>query len=290
MTPNMRHITLAIALVAVAGCSGQLNETSSFEAGNGNADSGDAGTGATDNGEAGNGTTGNDASGDAKDASADVIAPVACATTSVDAGASSMSDAGVPFNHRPAPACCPAQRGPAPAGQPYPTCSMVPGSVCPSEFATTCKSDSDCTAGATGRCFPDEGLVGPGGCSYDECFTDSQCGSKIPCVCRTSSADTNANVCDVGGNCAVDSDCGSGGYCSPSPQIGQYGPNQTVNVCWGSKPYFCHTASDLCVNDSDCASLDAGANLVSPPLPPWTCAYDAQDSRWECVRSACLLP
>jgi hypothetical protein len=26
----------------------------------------------------------------------------------------------------------------------------------------------------------------------------------------------------------------------------------------GPNPYYCHTASDLCINDSDCAPLDAG--------------------------------
>jgi hypothetical protein len=209
-----------------------------------------------------------------------VIEPVACEPTMVEAGPSSMSDADVPLNHRPAPACCPAQRGPAPPGQPFPP---------------TCKSDSDCTAGPNGRCFPFQGLIGPGGCSYDECFVDSQCGSKIPCLCRTSSTDDTANQCDVKGNCAVDSDCGQGGYCSPSPQIGQYGPYQTtVNTCWGSRPYFCHTASDQCNNDSDCASLDAGTNLGNPrppwASPPWACAYNTQDSRWECTMAVCLLP
>jgi hypothetical protein len=247
-----------IALVAALGCGGRESGTNA-------------------------GTSGSGTSSGA-DASSDVIAPVPCtSSTVVDAGTTLVGDAEVPVNHRAAPACCPARRGPAPPGQPYPHCPGPAGTVCPSETATTCSSDSECTAGANGLCFPWEGLVGAGGCSYDECFTDSNCGPKTPCLCRSSSTDNSANSCDVGGNCAVDSDCGPGGYCSPSPEMF---PNP--NVCWGSQPYYCHTASDLCINDSDCAPLDAGP---PPPLGPrYACAYDAQDNRWQCTMAVCALP
>jgi len=247
----MRSFTLSVALVAVLGCGGRSKET-------------------------GNGPS-----------SSDTIAPVPCDLPGlVEAGAASVNDAGVPQNHRSMPACCPAERGPGPSGQPYPTCSGVVGTLCPANHATTCASDSECTAGVNGRCFPWEGLVGPGGCSYDECFTDSHCGSKTPCLCRSSSTDSNANVCDVGGNCAVDSDCGSGGYCSPSVQVV---PNQTPNACWGSNPYFCHTESDLCVNDSDCSPLNAGSS-TTPSIPTYACAYNPQNTRWECTQVVCALP
>ena len=130
----------------------------------------------------------------------------------------------VPLQHRSTSASCPSQRGPRP-------------SCVTTSCASTCSSDSQCIDGVNGRCFPWEGLVGPGGCSYDECFSDSNCGARTPCLCRSSSTDNSANMCDVGGNCAVDSDCGPGGYCSPSVQIV---PNQPPNVCWGSAPYYCH--------------------------------------------------
>jgi hypothetical protein len=221
-------------------------------------------------------------------ADAGAIAPVACNPGSLDAGAGSMSDAEVPLQHRPTAGCCAAQRGPGPscatticAGQPYP-----PGVA--SYLAVDaggCTSDSQCTAGVNGRCFPFEGLVGPGGCSYDECFTDSNCGSKTPCLCRTSSTDNSANVCNVAGNCAVDSDCGPAGYCSPSAQIV---PNQPPNVCFGSTPYYCHTAADLCINSSDCAPSDGGP--PTPGIPTYTCAYSPQDDRWECTNAVCGLP
>jgi hypothetical protein len=196
-------------------------------------------------------------------------------------GASGSGGATPPLQHRSTSASCPSQRGPGPscvttscASQPY-----------PSGVASTCSSDSQCKDGKNGRCFPNEGLVGPGGCSYDECFTDSNCGARTPCLCRSSSTDNSANVCDIGGNCAVDSDCGPGGYCSPSVQVA---PNQPTNVCWGSTPYYCHSASDLCINDSDCAPLDAGPPTTSSPT--YTCAYNPQDSRWECTQAVCALP
>jgi hypothetical protein len=192
----------------------------------------------------------------------------------VTSGGVTGNATGIPVSHRPSNAQCPSQRGPGPSGQPY-----------SGFYSTTCSTDSQCTAGRNGRCFPNEGLVGPGGCSYDECFTDSNCGARTPCLCRSSSTDNGANVCDIGGNCAVDSDCGPGGYCSPSVRVA---PNQPTNVCWGSTPYYCHATSDLCVNDSDCAPLDAGPPTTSSPT--YTCAYNPQDSRWECTQAVCALP
>jgi hypothetical protein len=190
-------------------------------------------------------------------------------------GGVSGGSGGAPLQHRSTSASCPSQRGPAPQicaggggtcyGQPYPYPPGIP---------TTCSSDSQCTDGVNGRCFPAEGLVSAGGCSYDECSTDSDCGAKIPCICRSSNTDNSANVCYAGGNCAVDSDCGVGGYCSPS-----------VEACY-TTAYYCHTASDLCTNDSDCPSVDAG----TPSFASTLCAYNTQDKRWECTELTCLPP
>jgi Cys-rich repeat protein len=69
------------------------------------------------------------------------------------------------------------------------------------------------------------------------------------------------NTC-MPGNCRVDSDCGAGGYCSPS---------RGSNGCGYVEGYYCHTRADLCVNDSDCA----GGNM--------TCAWSATSGRWECA-------
>lgn len=208
-----------------------------------------------------------------------------------DGGASGSSGVAgstkVPLNHRSASASCPSQRGPGPscatticASQPYPSGVATP----------SCASDSQCTGGKNGRCFPFEGLVGPGGCSYDECFSDSDCGARTPCLCRSSATDNSANACDVGGNCAVDSDCGPGGYCSPSMgSCPSAAPEVEVQDNYaGPSPYYCHTASDQCVNDSDCASPDAGtaSSLGTSTL----CAYNTQDKRWECTQITCLPP
>jgi hypothetical protein len=62
-----------------------------------------------------------------------------------------------------------------------------------------------------------------------------------------------------------------------------------TNCGGGPNPYYCHTASDLCINDSDCASLDAGTATAFPPIYN-LCAYSAQDSRWECTQLVCGLP
>jgi hypothetical protein len=230
-----------MVVVAALGCGGSV-------AGTGTLVDASAGTGR----ETGAGTSkGADDSG-----SSDAIAPVACGPTSVDAGAPSTGDAAVPLDHRPTHACCPASRGPGPSGQPY-----------SSGNADGCSSDSQCTAGVNGRCFPFGGLVGRGGCSYDECFTDSQCGPQAICACRGSSTDQSANYCVPVGDCVVDSDCGPGGYCSPSRES-----------C-GSTPYYCHTPVDTCTNDTDCPAVDAGGSPCAVVAP---CAYDLQERRWTC--------
>jgi hypothetical protein len=198
-------------------------------------------------------------------------------------GANSSGGTGsgnVPLQHRSTSASCPSQRGPGP--------SCV-DTMC----STSCSSDSQCIDGVNGRCFPWKGLISSGGCAYDECFTDSNCGAKTPCICRSSSTDNSANMCDVGGNCAVDSDCGPGGYCSPSMETcNSTNPEARVEGWYfgGPNPYYCHTASDLCINDSDCASLDAGT-ATTPSCPTSTpCAYNAQHNRWECTELVCCLP
>jgi hypothetical protein len=188
-----------------------------------------------------------------------------------------------PINHRPSSVQCPSQRGPAPqyceggtcTGQPYPT-----------SLGSTCSSDSQCTAGVNGRCFPDDGLVAIGGCSYDECSSDPSCGARTPCVCRSSSTDNRANICVTASNCAVDSDCGPCGYCSPSMETCSPTDSEAlVEGVSGPNPYYCHTAFDLCMNDSDCGSLDAGLSLTYT-----ACAYNPQDLRWECTQLVCNIP
>lgn len=147
---------------------------------------------------------------------------------------------GVPLRHRAAGSTCPSERGPG-NGAGF--------------GAGECAMDTDCTAGDNGRCL----VTGPAPfsyCSYDECFDDSDC-NGLPCECRTSAASFFANVCVADSNCQVDSDCGPGGYCSPS-RFEQ----------WCGSAYYCHTAADTCVNDTDCENSG--------------CNYDAQAGHWSC--------
>ncbi len=196
----------------------------------------------------------------------------------------------IPKNHRPSAAACPALRAaliPTACGCPDGGSNALvrpDGSVC---LCGSCGQDSDCNAGTNGRCSE----LGPTtflGCSYDGCFQDSDCEGGVPCTCRGSAASIAANVCQTGSNCAVDSDCGPGGSCSPSlvnnlcsclstALCPDSGTECTVNgspvpcECGDScaHGYFCHTPCDTCVDDSDCGDHN-------------TCNYDTVDHRWEC--------
>ena len=157
--------------------------------------------------------------------------------------------------------------------------------------------DSDCTDGPNGRCgqwIPPPVLA----CSYDACSKDSDCDGGVPCECRPSSASGAANVCQGGGNCRVDSDCGPCGYCSPSvldslcacmtaelcpdggPQCFETTPDGgtfPVQCACGDKcghGYYCHTGDDGCVDDSDCPTGE-------------TCNYDRLSQRWDCSWAVC---
>jgi hypothetical protein len=171
------------------------------------------------------------------------------AHTVVDAGIQP-----VPTNHRPSGSTCPQGRG---AGMLEPGCADA-------GIPFACTLDSECTMGSNGRCLPAGPLPCDMECSYDTCTDDSQCSGNIPCICRTSASDPTANVCATGSQCRVDADCGPGGYCSPSDTMS----------C--TTAYFCHTPSDICVNDSDCNGTGG-------------CNYDATQMRWQCVDN-CIPP
>ncbi len=206
------------------------------------------------------------------DGSPGPISSASCESTVVEAGSAGAATARVPLNHR-ASACCSSQRGPGPGTHPYAAGFAAIGP----DGGVACSSDSQCRGGTNGRCFPFEGMVGPGGCSYDECSSDSDCPSATPCVCRSAPTDSYANVCAPHGNCAVDSDCGPGGYCSPS---------NSENRCWGLSTYFCHTALDTCTNDADCPGSDGGSLGSTSAV----CAYDPQARHWACMQVGCYLP
>jgi hypothetical protein len=188
-------------------------------------------------------------------------------TNQADGGAKSKgSDAGsstnirIPLNHRASGEACPSARG--------------AGSIMACDYDSgpppTCLHDSDCTAGINGRCETPEfiPLACQTACSYDACASDSDCPAQVPCDCRTSASDNSANVCVTGSACRIDSDCGSGGYCSPSAGYGSF-------HC--ETAYFCHTAKDTCVDDTDCGSSQK-------------CEFDTTAGIWACGGPTCEPP
>jgi hypothetical protein len=92
---------------------------------------------------------------------------------------------------------------------------------------------------------------------------DSDCATGQTCACHGSPYDgSQGNAC-VPGNCRVDADCGSNGYCSPS---------YAIQGCGSLGGYYCHTPTDACTDDSDCASSQG----------PALCVYTAPAGRWTC--------
>jgi hypothetical protein len=162
----------------------------------------------------------------------------------------------------------------------------------------TCARDSDCAAGANGRCLQAGGPACSFFCSYDDCTQDSDCPANAPCACRPSSSDSAPNACATGSNCRVDADCGTGGFCSPSlvgspcgcnseifcqadsgSSCGETGPDGVMKSvpcsCNGNcgHGYFCHTAGDSCLNDSDCVG--------------GYCNFDLTSQAWICTGLSC---
>jgi hypothetical protein len=173
---------------------------------------------------------------------------------------------GAPADHRPEDVVCPEERGPGSA-----------------DIVMDCTLDSECTDGMNGRCISPN-VVGPSGgsrCSYDACFSDADCPAGEPCKCRESAASNAPNYCVTGGNCRTDSDCGAGGFCSPSLfHIDSSVDGQpTSGSGFASFGYFCHTPRDVCVNDSDC---DPSACEL-PSCASIACGYTTED-RWDCFR------
>jgi len=179
--------------------------------------------------------------------------------SSGSSGGGSSSGGVPPLNHRPNDSQC---LGPAPNGM----CQPGDGGT------DSCTLDSQCAdAGVNGRCI--QNIGGPGGgpggqvacsCTSDTCADDSACPTGQTCSCHGSSyADGAGNHC-VPGNCRVDSDCGPGGWCSPTVSL---------SSCGRVAGYYCHTPKDQCVNDSDCP--DGGSSLA--------CGYDTTTGHWSCL-------
>lgn len=163
-----------------------------------------------------------------EDAGYDAGTPPSCPS---DGG---LLDGRAPLSHRPSGSVCP---------------TRAPGTMVCNLPGAPCMSDSQCTAGTNGRCLAAHVLIPPPPtcptpqCSYDECESDTDCPSGVPCDCRGSSADVAPNVCASGSKCRTDSDCGPGGYCSPGGYLD--------NFCTEAV-FFCHGPSDTCIDSTDC--------------------------------------
>jgi hypothetical protein len=196
------------------------------------------------------------------------LSAAACSSSSSVPGADSGANVDgsgdvaprVPADHRAAAAACPSDR---PAGD-----ATAPGGKC--------TKDADCTSGKNGRCLaPRPPDLVENTCSYDDCFTDADCGSGV-CACR-SATHHGANTC-FHANCRTDADCAGRG-CSPSAVATD--PSCQSGLAIGSFGYFCHTASDECIDDGDCGG--------SGPSGPKICIFDADVAHWRCFATSCTF-
>lgn len=121
-----------------------------------------------------------------------------------------------------------------------------------------CTADADCANGAWGYVT----CVG-GRCSYDQCLSDADCDGGA-CGCSSDYygglTSYHPNLC-VPAGCHTDSDCGAGGFCSP-----------TRGYCGRFQRFDCHTAQDTCVNwDTDCNGCGASC-VFDPNVGAFGCA------------------
>jgi hypothetical protein len=165
-------------------------------------------------------------------------------------GSSSAASGGsrAPKLHRPSPIACSHDR--------------AAGDAVAEIQSASCYQDTACTTGANGRCLVSKYAERTNSCSYDTCYADVDCGPLQVCSCRTP-GENAPNVCLNTGNCVVDADCGAGAYCSHSQQF--------ANTFFDDA-YYCHTATDTCLDDSDCANTG-----------PHVCAYDPSSHHWACA-------
>jgi hypothetical protein len=102
-------------------------------------------------------------------------------------------------------------------------------------------------------CPMQRGPGNTGGLPRGDCDADTDCtgGANGRCL----------GLCGPPGCAASFCDCGPGGYCSPSG-----------TAPWCNRQYYCHTALDTCLDDSDCApGTMTGMCSFQPTLGHWAC-------------------
>jgi hypothetical protein len=122
--------------------------------------------------------------------------------------------------------------------------------------------------------MPQQGQIAGNFCSYDLCDADGDCADAGLCLCGASIGTVGADGTPIrDGNrcvpaaCHVDSNCGSGGACSPTFGT-SCGPRNGVSS------YECHTPSDECTTDAQCQDGGIGGYCAfQPTLGRWACSY-----------------
>lgn len=184
---------------------------------------------------------------------ANAQAETPCSTAPAGTTATTTNLMRVPEQHRPEESTCSGTMGPCPTspGKTFDcsTCVLTAsGATCPIV-------ESDAGYAIQGACLTDGDcdLIDPGGVCSCEGMTESQTGYS-------------RNTC-VFGNCRVDADCGTGGYCSPS--------RGTACAFRGVEGYHCHTSNDRCFDDSDCVAAGCSSSwcIYQPDLGYWACSF-----------------
>jgi hypothetical protein len=152
---------------------------------------------------------------------------------------------------------------PADAGEPAQSYDGSAGGSVSSDDGGFCSTPDTCPACANGlqrRCITGGGTLSHNFCGCDECNSDQDCSPTTVCNCGGTRGQQGSfgNQC-IPANCRVDSDCGPGGFCSPS-WFSYFG----YMVIDG---YYCHTPRDQCLNDADC---------------PTGCSYYLPGGFWKC--------
>ena len=249
--PLLLLASMGLLAQLVAGCGGSATQLTGANAGSGGSEEA-AGSG---NASGSGASSGAGSSGGSSPEAGSAGAVVAWA----GAGGATLRE---PAKHRPTAAACDRTRA-----------TNEPGAPTDPDFPRAqCHAHAECTAGENGRC------VGNGhdgwACTYDSCFADSDCngGTSIAKICECEGGSRSDNNVCLPGNCAVDADCGTAGYCSP-----------TLGDCgnfFGVVGYFCHTPADECVSDSDCGSNDASRMGY--------CAFKPTVGHWQCSNTHCV--
>ena len=260
MRTKVGLLGIFLAAVGLAACGGksEQDDAGASVGTTGTSADGTTGSGTTGSGTTGSSTTSSGATGSASGSGGSSSGQSATGSggSATGGGRNSGGSGGLeePEKHRPTAVECDDER-PAPEVPPL--------------EGGECQSHEECTDGRNGRCTSGRIVQ----CTYDECFTDSDCGTGRTCACEGSPT-SDANAC-LASNCSSDEDCGPGGFCGPS-----FG---TCGSYSGVIGYYCRTAEDECLNDGDCVTPDP-----STGAGPGYCAFAPELDHWVCMYSHCV--